>query len=161
MLSTVEVVVLYIIETIHTCNLFDITIIIVMSDLHIRIMCRCTTWNVVIWQLGLVEARVTHVRAKQWTMNTPEARLAHAEIYFLVNLWQGVAVGLNVKCSKLDDDDDVKKMHTEFIHNEFTHNVTPAWTQRANALRMDSELVSGSRGVVGLNEVLSLCYKLM
>ena len=59
-------------------------------------------------------------------MNTPEARLAHAKIYFLVNLWQGVAVGLNVKCSKLDDDDDVKKMHTEFIHNEFTHNVTPA-----------------------------------
>ena len=52
--------------------------------------------------------------------------LAHAKIYFLVNLWQGVAVGLNVKCSKLDDDDDVKKMHTEFIHNEFTHNVTPA-----------------------------------
>ena len=41
-------VVLYIIETIHTCNIFDITIIIVMSDLHVRIMCRCTTWNVVI-----------------------------------------------------------------------------------------------------------------
>ena len=43
---------------------------------------------------------------------TPEARLAHAKIYFLVNLWQGVAVGLNVECSKLDN--GVKKMHTEF-----------------------------------------------
>ena len=34
--------------TIHTCNIFDITIIVVMSEMHVRIMCRCITWKVVI-----------------------------------------------------------------------------------------------------------------
>ena len=37
------VVVPFIIGTIHTCNIFDITIIVVMSEMHVRIMCRCTT----------------------------------------------------------------------------------------------------------------------
>ena len=56
-------VVSFTIGTIHTCNIFDITIIVVMSEMHVRIMCRCITWNVVVSQLSLVEARVTHVRA--------------------------------------------------------------------------------------------------
>ena len=69
-----------------------------MSLYHME--CCCT-------QLSLVEARATRVRAL--TMNTPEASLAHAKIYFIVYLWQGVAVGLNVECSKLKN--DVKEMH--------------------------------------------------
>ena len=56
------VVVPFIIETIHTCNIFYITIIVVMSEVHVLIMCRCTTQNVVVSQLSLVEARVIHVR---------------------------------------------------------------------------------------------------
>ena len=36
-------VVSFTIETIHTCNRFDITIIVVMSEMHVRIMCRCIT----------------------------------------------------------------------------------------------------------------------
>ena len=36
-------VVPFIIRTIHTCTIFDITIIVVMSELHVRIMCRCIT----------------------------------------------------------------------------------------------------------------------
>ena len=43
-----DVVVPFIIGTIHTCNIFDITIIVVMSEMHVRIMFRCITWNVVI-----------------------------------------------------------------------------------------------------------------
>ena len=74
-----------------------------MSEMHVRIMCRCITWNVVISQLSLVEARVTHVRANNKHSTPPEASLAHAKIYFLVYLWQGVADGLNVKCSKLNE----------------------------------------------------------
>ena len=74
-----------------------------MSEMHVRIMCRCITWNVVISQLSLVEARVTHVRANNEHSTPPEASLAHAKIYFLVNLWRGIANGLNVECSKLDD----------------------------------------------------------
>ena len=71
-------------------------------------------------QLSLVEARATHVRAfNNEHTHTPEASLAHAKIYFLVNLWRGVAVGLNVECSKLNN--GVKEMH-----NEFTQNETPA-----------------------------------
>ena len=75
-----------------------------MSGMHVRIMCRCITCNVVVSQLSLVEARDTHVRANN--EHTPEASLAHANIFFL---WQGVAVDLNVKCSKLKN--DVKGMH--------------------------------------------------
>ena len=56
-------VVSFTIGTIHTCNIIDITIIVVMSEMHVRIMCRCITWNVVVSQLSLVEARATHVRA--------------------------------------------------------------------------------------------------
>ena len=72
------------IGAIHTCNIFDITIIVVMSEMHVRIMCHCITGNVVVSQLSLVEARATYVRAL--TMNaqhTPEASLTHARIYFL------------------------------------------------------------------------------
>ena len=54
-----------------------------MSEMHVRIMCRCTTWNVVISQLSLVEARVTHVRVNNEPSTPPEASPAHAEIYFL------------------------------------------------------------------------------
>ena len=54
-------VVPFIIGTIHTCNIFDIKIIVVMSEMHVRIMCRCITCNVVISDHGLVEARDTHV----------------------------------------------------------------------------------------------------
>ena len=36
-------VVPFIIGTMHTCNIFDITIIVVMSGMHVRIMCRCIT----------------------------------------------------------------------------------------------------------------------
>ena len=60
------------IESIHTCNIFDITIIVVMSEMHVRIMCRRITSNVVVSQLNLVEARATHVRAL--TMNLAHAR---------------------------------------------------------------------------------------
>ena len=77
--------------------------------MHVRIMCRCTTWNVVILQLSLVEARVTHVRVNNEPSTPPEASLAHAKIYFLVNLWRGIAKALNVKCSKLNDGE--KEMH--------------------------------------------------
>ena len=51
------------IGSIHTCNIFDIAIIVVTSEMHVHILCRCITCNVVVSQLGLVEARVTHVRA--------------------------------------------------------------------------------------------------
>ena len=44
----VVVVVPFIIGTIHTYHIFDIKIIVVMSEMHVRIMCRCITWNVVI-----------------------------------------------------------------------------------------------------------------
>ena len=71
------------IGTIHTCNIFDKTIIVVMSEMHVRIMCRYITWNVVVSQLSLVEARVTHVRANNEHSTPPEASLAHAKIYFL------------------------------------------------------------------------------
>ena len=60
------------IGSIHTCNIFDITSIVVMSEMHVRIMCRCITWNVVVSQLSLVEARAAHVRAL--TMNLAHAR---------------------------------------------------------------------------------------
>ena len=52
-----------------------------MSEIHVRIMCRCITWNVVVFDLSLVEARHTHVRANN--EHTPEASLADAKIYFL------------------------------------------------------------------------------
>ena len=71
--------------------------------MHVRIMCRCITWNVVISQLSLVEARVTHVRANNEHSTPPEASLAHAKIYFIVYLWRGIANGPNVECSKLND----------------------------------------------------------
>ena len=54
-------------------------------------------------QLSLVEARVTHMRANNEHSTPPEASLAHAKIYFLVYIWRGIANGLNVECSKLDD----------------------------------------------------------
>ena len=91
-----------------------------MSEMHVRIMCRCTTWNVVISQLSLVEARVTHVRVNNEPSTPPEASLAHAKIYFLVNLWQGNANGLNVKCSKLNNGE--KGMHNEFTHGNASLN---------------------------------------
>ena len=90
-----------------------------MREMHTRIMCRCITWNVVISQLSLLEARVTHVRVKNEPSTPPKASLVHAKIYFLVYLWQGIANGLNVKCSKLYEDEKI-------IHNEFTHNEIPA-----------------------------------
>ena len=74
-----------------------------MSEMHVRIMCRCITRNVVISQLSLVEACVTHVRANNEHSTPPGASPAHAKIYFLVYLWRGIANGLNVECSKLDD----------------------------------------------------------
>ena len=77
--------------------------------MHVRIMCRCITRNVVVSQLSLVEARATHVHALTMDPHTPEASLAHAKIYFLVYLWQGFAVGLNVECPKLKN--GVKGMH--------------------------------------------------
>ena len=92
-------------------------------------------------QLGLVEARVTHVRAN----NEPEASLAHAKIYFLVYLWQGVAVGLNVECSKLKN--DVKGMHKQFTIRNASLNT------KINYTTMSSELIKGSRGVIRPNEV--------
>ena len=58
------------IGSIHTCNIFDITIIVLMSDSHVRITCRCITSSVVISRLSRVEARVTHVRAN----NEPSTR---------------------------------------------------------------------------------------
>ena len=93
-----------------------------MSEMHVRIMCRCITWNVVISQLSLVEARVKHVRVNNEPSTPPEASLAHAKIYFLVYLWQGIANGLNVKYSKLYEDEKI-------MHKEFTHNGIPAWTR--------------------------------
>ena len=90
-----------------------------MSEMHVRILCRCITWNVVISQLSIVEAHVTHVRANNEHSTPPKASLAHAKIYFLVYLWQGIANGLNGKCSKLYEDEKI-------MHNEFTHNEIPA-----------------------------------
>ena len=58
------------IGSIHTCNIFDITIIVVMSEIHVRIMCRCITCNVVVFDLSLVKARDTYVRAN----NEPSTR---------------------------------------------------------------------------------------
>ena len=71
-LVTRAVVVSFTIGTIHTCNIFDITIIVVMSEMHVRIMCRCITWNVIVSQLSLVEARVTHVRANNEHSTRPK-----------------------------------------------------------------------------------------
>ena len=105
----IQAVVPFIIGTIHTCNIFDIKIIVVMSEIQVRSMCRCITWNVFISQLSLVEARVTHVSANNEHGTPPEASLAHAKIYFLINLWRGIAKALNVKCSKLNDGE--KEMH--------------------------------------------------
>ena len=90
-----------------------------MSEMHVRIMCRCTTWNVVISQLSLVEARVTHVRVNNEPSTPPDASLAHAKIYFIVYLWQGIANCLNVECSKLYDSE-------KGMHKVFTHKVIPA-----------------------------------
>ena len=66
---------------------------VVMSEMLVQIICRCTTWNVVIPQLSLVEARGTHVRVNNEPSTPPEASLAHAKIYFIVYLWQGIANG--------------------------------------------------------------------
>ena len=83
--------------------------------------CCCT-------QLSLVEARATHVRAL--TMNathTPEASLAHAKIYFIVYLWQGVAVGPNLECSKLKND-----VKYECTSNSHTMKCQPEHTNRSH-----------------------------
>ena len=69
--------------------------------------------------LSLVEARVTHVRANNEHSTPPEASLAHAKIYFLVYLWRGIANGLNVERSKLDDSE-------RWMHKIFTRKVMPA-----------------------------------
>ena len=119
--------------------------------MHVRIMCRCTTWNVGITHLSLIEARVTHVRANNEHSTPPEASLAHAKIYFLVNLWRGIAKALNVKCSKLNDSE--KGMHEGFIQKQ-------CQPERANKLgQVSNQLISGSRGMIGPNEVRSLSYK--
>ena len=91
-----------------------------MREMHVRIMCRCTTWNVVISQLSPVKARVTHVRANNEHSTPLEASLAHAKIYFLVNLWQGNASGLSVKCSKLNNCE--KEMHNGFTQGNISLN---------------------------------------
>ena len=88
-----------------------------MSEMHVRIMCRCTTWNVVVSQLSLVEPRVTHMRVNNELSTPPEASLAHAKIYFIVNLWQGNASDLNVKCSELNN-------FGKGMHNGFTQGNT-------------------------------------
>ena len=72
MMDEVNDVVSFTIGTIHTCNIFDIIIIVVMSEMHVRIMCRCITLNVVVSQLSLVEARVTHVRANNEHSTRPK-----------------------------------------------------------------------------------------
>ena len=90
-----------------------------MSEMHVRIMCRCITWNVVISQPNPVEARVTHGRANNEHSTPPEASLAHANIYFLVNLWRGIANVLNVEYSKLDDNERGMDVHS--VHKVFTH----------------------------------------
>ena len=58
------------IGSIPTCNTFDIKIIVVMSEMHVRIMCRCITCVVVVSNHSLVEARDTHVPAN----NEPSTR---------------------------------------------------------------------------------------
>ena len=47
----------------------------------------------------LVEVRYTHMRDSTHHYTTHYASLLHGTYYFLVYLWQGVAVGL--ECSKL------------------------------------------------------------
>ena len=60
------------IGSILTCNTFDVTIIVVMSEMRVRIMCRCITFNVVVFDLSLVEARDTHMRANNEHSTRPK-----------------------------------------------------------------------------------------
>ena len=72
-----------------------------MGKKHVRIMCRLITWNVDMWNHGLVEVRYTHVRDNIEHYTSMKQVYHMSNIIFIVYLWQGVAVGLNVECSKL------------------------------------------------------------
>ena len=104
-------------------------------------------------QLSLVEARITRVRVNNEPSTPPVASLAHANIYFLVNLWRGIANSLNVECSKLDNSEreNAQSIHTKQCQPEYTNELS----------RVSRQLISGSRGVIGPNEVRSLRYKLI
>ena len=62
-------------------------------------MCRLITWNVNIWNHDLVEAHYTRVRDNNEHCTSTKQLLV--KYYFILYLWQGVAVGLNVECLKI------------------------------------------------------------
>ena len=88
---------------IPTCESFDKTNIFVRTNVYftrancvISLHMKCLHMD-----HNLVEVRYTHVRDSIYHCTTHYARILHGKYYFIAYLWQGVAVGLSVECSKL------------------------------------------------------------